>query len=287
VSGDIASEVAGFVRREVKGQVALFLVVRLGAKSGVSELKEAMRVLGLDDPVILDEDGRVQQALGVKVVPSISLVDREGVLRVTRATTLSQPIFAGADIREVIRTVGRGDGLRTIEVLERYYPAEDLVGKDFRDVTLPERLTGRPLRLADHVKPGRLTGVLYWSPRCPYSRKAMSGFVWGMRDMGKFLDIVSVVREGDDAEIRRFAEEQKITFPILEDRDRAFSRPYRAISTPTFILIGPDGVIDSVNTTGNVNYYTVLMAKVKALILKPAAPAPSAPAGGASRSPGP
>jgi cytochrome oxidase Cu insertion factor (SCO1/SenC/PrrC family) len=97
----------------------------------------------------------------------------------------------------------------------------------------------------------------------------MPAFVAGHKSYGaKSLTILAIARDGSPAEIAAFAEKFGIAFPILENRGKRFSSLYRVISTPTLIIIGPDGVVDSAYTSGEINYLPVLMAKIRSLVRK-------------------
>ena len=288
VSEEVMTEVFQFAEKEAKGKVAVYPVVRLGKRFEITELAERMRLLGVDAPVITDEEGRLQKILGVGSVPSIALIDGTGALCFVRASSLKHPILGEVDVRESIRIAARGEEPPTVFNQMPYFPASDLVGERFRDFVLPEHGSGRDLRLADHVKEGRLTALLYWSPACRFSRWTMPAFVAGHRTYGgKYLDLISVVRGAGSADVGKYADENKIAFPILDDRGKRFTSLYRVVSTPTLILIRPDGIVDSVYTDGKVNYFPVLMTKIRTLVLKPGAPAAPAPASPAPASPPP
>jgi thiol-disulfide isomerase/thioredoxin len=152
--------------------------------------------------------------------------------------------------------------------LVKYYPANDLVGLPYTDLELPDHLTGQPVRFGDHHEPGKLLAVLYWSPRCPYSRQAMPSLVAAHRTYApRFFNMISVVRDGTPEEIQERVAAFQVKFPILADRDKQFTTLYRVVSTPTLVIIGPDGTVDSVYTSGKVNYLPVIWARVNSLIV--------------------
>jgi len=281
VSEEIVSEVQHFVTEEAGGKVALYPVVRLGGRYEITELVEKMRLLGLESPVLLDEDGRLQRALGVTLTPHMALIDGSGVLCFTGASSLKQPILGEVDLREAIRMAARGENPPVVPGLAYHYPAVDLVGERFRDFTLPAVVGGQDVRLSDHVKPGRVTALLYWSVWSRYSRQAIPSLAAGFKAYrDKYLELISVVRlkpgETRDA-VEKVISGYEIEFPVLEDRGRRFTTLYRAISTPTLIIIRPDGIVDSVYTSGKADLYSVLLAKMRVLVMQ--APAPGAGAG--------
>ncbi len=268
ISEQLVREVQDFVDREVPGRVALYPVVRLGRRFALSDLSERLEHLGVKVPVIVDKDSAVQERLGAAVVPHLALIDQAGVLCFNQATSLNQPILGEVDVAEAIRMAARGEEPPTVRGALRYYPANELVGRPYGDLELPDRLTGKPVRLGDHVEPGKLAAVLYWSPRCPHSRWVMPGLVAAYKTYApKFVKVISVVRDGTPEEIREQAAAHRMEFPILEDRDKKFTTLYRIISTPTLVIIGPDGTVDSVYTSGRLSYLPILQAKINSLIL--------------------
>jgi hypothetical protein len=269
ISEEIYLEVQEFVEREMKEKVALYPVTRLGGRFELTELYERMELLRIRRPVILDEAGLVQTTLGMKIVPHMSLIDSQGVFCFTGASSLKQLILDDVKAGEAIRMAARGEQPPMVRGLMRHYPASDLIGLPYHNLVLPEYDSGRSLRLADVVEPGKVTALWYWSPNCTHSRNAMPGVVVAQRTFGqKYLNLVSVVREGSRKEIRQFAESQRINFPILRNRDSLFTTKYRVVSTPTLIIIGPDGKVDSVYTSGKINYFPVFRARIEALVLK-------------------
>ena len=275
VSEEILLDAQRFLAAELKDKVAFHPVVRLGKRFEITELIERMRLLGVTEPVVLDEDGRVQKAIGVGVVPAMALIDGKGRLAFTRATSLRNPVDAGVDVREAIRIASRGGDPPLVPRLPRYLPAADMVGERFRDFALPDYRTGDLLKLSDHVKPGRLTALFYWGVTCALSKAGMPEIVAAHRTFGgRYLDVISVVRDRDKAKVEAFAAENGMTFPILQDRDGRFTSQYRVISTPTLIVIGPDGTVVDVDTGDTRNYYLLLQAKVLAFAPKPAPPPP-------------
>jgi hypothetical protein len=271
ISEEIYLEVQELVEREMKGKVALYPVVRLGSRFELTELYERMELLRIRRPVILDETGLVQTTMGMSIVPHMSLVDSQGIFRFAGASSLKQPILDGVTAAEAIRMAARGEQPPVVFGLVRHYPVSDFIGLPYHNLVLPEYDSGRSVRLADLVEPGKVTALWYWSPNCRYSRRAMPGVVIAHRTFGeKYLNLVSVVREGSREEIRQSAESQGINFPILRNRDSLFTSSYRVVSTPTLIFIGPDGKVDSVYTSGRVNYFPVFQARIEALVLNKA-----------------
>jgi len=277
ISEDVLGEIRDFVASEAKGKVALYPVVRMRADQPITELVERARLLKIEEPIIVDNDGTVQKTIGAGVVPDITLIDQKGVFCFTRACSLKQPILKDVDVRESIRIAARGEEPPVVFGLLPYANAGDFIGGKFMDFTLPDYASGVSLRLADHVGPGHVTALFYWSPRCPFSKRVMPMVTASWRTYHpKYLDIVSVVRmksgENKD-EVTKYAAENNVAFPVLLDRNHRFTDLYRVTATPTLIIIGPDGKVDSVYTSGNVNVFAILQAKINNLVVKAGADA--------------
>jgi thiol-disulfide isomerase/thioredoxin len=196
----------------------------------------------------------------------------------TRESFVSRtpPLSRRRSSTESIRMAARGEDPPVVFGLQPYYPVNDFIGSKFADIILPDYKTGEDLKLSDHVNPGRLTAILYWGSHCPYSRKVMPAVVLASRNFHeKYLDVISVVRmkSGETQEdVGKYAAETGIPFPILQDRGHRFTNAYRVTSTPTLIVIRPDGILDSVYTSSTANFFAVLMTKINALVVKPVAP---------------
>ena len=61
------------------------------------------------------------------------------------------------------------------------------------------------------------------------------------------------------------------TFPTFVDKDMGIGGVYQVISTPTIVVIRPDGIVDSVLLSSETDLGAALEAK-KNEILKPSAP---------------
>ena len=97
----------------------------------------------------------------------------------------------------------------------------------------------------------------------------MPGIMVGYNAYKKWIDLVSVVDLKNADEIRNAEDTiraHKITFPVLQDEDRRITDLYKVVSTPTFVFLKPDGAVDSVYTSGDVNFVTVFSAKIASLL---------------------
>ena len=53
---------------------------------------------------------------------------------------------------------------------------------------------------------------------------------------------------------RQYCELNQFVFPTLVDKTQVISHLYQVTSTPTIVIIGPNGVIDSVITSGTQDF---------------------------------
>jgi thiol-disulfide isomerase/thioredoxin len=255
------------------GKVEALGAVRFG-DAAAAEVAARMSLLGIDLPVILDDGFALGRKLGTTTSPSLTLVDRSGVLKVADARSLKQEALPGTRIADLVDKAARGEPVPTIARLERYYPVTELVGESYPDFMLKQFQGTARVKLSDRFTPGakKIVAVLFWHPNCPHCKKLMPGIVSGYETYKEFVDLVSVVALKDGAESRNAADtirNHKMTFPVLEDEGRRIHEIYKIVSTPTMIFIRPDGVVDSAYTNGDVNYLPVFSAKLRSILGQP------------------
>jgi Tfp pilus assembly protein PilF/peroxiredoxin len=110
-------------------------------------------------------------------------------------------------------------------------------------------LAGKKKSFED-VKGGKLTILVFWSTWSSKSEKALSR-MQGLYEKyrGQGLSVVAVnadaqrVSEATLAEIRAFAENLKIGFPVLLDRGLTAFNEYGAIALPTMVVLDAERVI--------------------------------------------
>ena len=107
---------------------------------------------------------------------------------------------------------------------------------DFKSNTVD----ARPLSLADLR--GKVVVVNFWATWCLECRSEMPVLERLYRELGsQGLAVVAVnVRESTET-VRHFAEELRLTFPLLLDHDGKINASYGVIGLPTTFLVGRDG----------------------------------------------
>ncbi len=249
------------------GKVEVLAAMRFGAAGG-GEVAQRLFKAGLKFPIVLDESFALGAALKATTSPSLSLVDGAGTLRIADARSLRQKVTPEMQLSQAIDAAARGAAVPTVPKLPTYYPANELIGERYPDFDLPQLGTGSRLKLSQRFGK-KIVALYFWHPDCKKCKTLMPGVVTGYETYKSLIDLVSVVALKNGDEARNAADAiaaHKMTFPVVEDDDRRVSRLYKVVSTPTMIFIRPDGKVDSVYTSGDVNYLPVFAAKVKSIL---------------------
>jgi len=249
------------------GGLEVYTVTAPSGRLTRSDIAERMRMLrerGVRFPVLVDDGFQMAQALGVMTVPDISVIGEDRVLRLKGAKSLRQPVGGGRTVADYLRAAAKAESLRTIEDLEPYYPATELVGKRYEDFRLPVYGDeGTRVALSERVGPGKVTGVFFWSPTCPHCKDALPSLREARKRYPDRFDLVSVTQL-PTPKARKVADdviaEHGIDFPILleEGEEASVWGDYNVVSTPTTFLIGPEGVIQAVHFLGSTDYADVV-----------------------------
>jgi thiol-disulfide isomerase/thioredoxin len=92
-----------------------------------------------------------------------------------------------------------------------------------------------------------------WSVDCPHCRQSLPEIDAWVKEHPNAVNVVSAAFVDDDAtetKTREYCSSNAFAFPTLVDRDRSAREQFRVTSTPTIVIIRPDGVVDSVLLTG-------------------------------------
>jgi thiol-disulfide isomerase/thioredoxin len=210
----------------------------------------------------------------VRQVPSISLIDSEGRLRLANAGSLRQPLEYKLDVRGIIERAGTGATVGTYGQMPRWYPVKELVGQRCPDFEAPTLDKGEIRRWSSMIEPGKINVLMFWSVECPHCRKALPELNQWLKTKANSdgVNIVGAARVSDEAErikTQEFCSGNGFVFPTLVDRNLDITDRFGVVSTPTFVIVRPDGVIDSVVLSGEGELPDKLEAKKKEL-LRPA-----------------
>ena len=237
-------------------------------------LKARIAALKLKAPVLNDEGFRLLQQMQVHAVPNIAIIDGEGKLRLTNGGSLTQSLEYKLDVEGAIRRLAGTGRVGTYGALAPYYPVTELVGKKCPDFDAPLIDDATTHSLSSMLKADKVNVLIFWSVDCPHCKASLPKLNDWLKGHSDGMNVISAARITDDATKNRTAEYCKISsfaFPTFVDRDMQIGAIYQVVSTPTIVVIRPDGVVDSVLLSSETDLGAALEAK-KRVILKSAAP---------------
>lgn len=237
-------------------------------------VKARVDALKLKVPVLYDKGFKLLQQLSVRAVPNISILDREGRLRLGNGGSLKQTLEYKLDVEGAIKRVATTGKLGTYGMLQQYYPVTELVGKKCPDFDAPLISDGTSHSLASMLQPNKVNVLIFWSVDCPHCKAALPKLNDWLKGHQDGMNVIGAARITDDATKTRTAEYCRISgfvFPSFVDKDMQIGGTYQVISTPTIVVIRPDGVVDSVLLSGETDLGQALEAK-KHELLKTAPP---------------
>lgn len=209
-----------------------------------------LRELGIEVPVLDDEGFRIGQQLRVQSVPNITILDAEGRLRLTNGAMLTQDLEYNMTVETAIRRVAEKGVLGTYGYLARYYPVKELVGKKCPEFEAPLLSNGSVQSWYSMLSPEKVNVLVFWSIDCPHCRKLLPEINQWVKEHPGAINVVSAAKVPNEAtriKTREFCEANGIAFPTLVDQDGVRAAElYNVTSTPTTLIIRPDGVVASV-----------------------------------------
>jgi peroxiredoxin len=230
-------------------KVALYGVAmqRPGREAAVIVAKLAE--LQIKVPVLDDKGFRIGQQLRVQSVPNISILDARGALRLTNGAALTQELEYKMTVETAIRRVAERGSLSTYGFLARYYPVKEMVGKKSPDFEAAILSTGAVQSWYSMLSADKVNVLIFWSIDCPHCRTQLPEINTWLTANREGVNVVSVARAPNEAtkiKTQEFCETNGFVFPTLVDPDQEVSQLFNINSTPTTIVIRPDGVVDSV-----------------------------------------
>ena len=120
-----------------------------------------------------------------------------------------------------------------------------LVDQPAPDIALAD-LSGRAVRLADYR--GRPVVVNFWASWCIPCKAEFRLFRAAReRHAAQGLEILGVLHDDNVDDARRFAAEQRATWPMLDDRDDVAWTAYGGQALPTTFYVDRSGVVRAVS----------------------------------------
>jgi thiol-disulfide isomerase/thioredoxin len=255
-------------------KVAFFPIASpIYGSSDVGPIKTRTAALKVKTPVLRDEGFRLLQQLAVRGVPNIAIVDAEGKLRLSNGGSLTQSLEYKLDVEGAIRRVATTGRLGTYGALPTYYPVTELVGKKCPDFDAPLIDDAAAHSFSSMLASDKLNVLIFWSVDCPHCKASLPKLNDWLKGHTAGMNVISAARITDDATKARTAEYCKISgflFPTFVDKDMQIGATYQVISTPTVLVIRPDGVVDSVLLSSETDLGAALDAKRREILKPPA-----------------
>jgi thiol-disulfide isomerase/thioredoxin len=205
--------------------------------------------LGFDFPIVWDDGYQIGNIVRAATVPHFTVVDPQGVTRMIGAAGLKHEIQAGLTFNAWLDTAAHGKGSPSVPDVPRYYPVRDLIDQPFIDFTLNRFGDNRALRFSEFVRDGRLTLLVFWSADCPHCQKEIPILNEYYMKHQEALSVVGVIRPGDAGLHQRttdFLRISDIKFPTVVDQANKVWAQYRIVTTPTTVVVTPNGVVSTV-----------------------------------------
>jgi len=250
-------------------KLAAYGIVRARAGLTVPQMVERIQALKVSLPVLNDEEFRLGQQLSVRTVPSVAILDAAGKLRLASAGSLKQELEYKLDVEGAVARVASTGAIGTYGVLPRYEPVNEMVGKRAPDFEGPSIDGGGTQRWSSLLDPHRVNVMVFWSVDCPHCKKSLPVLNDWLRENPGAVNVVSVANIMDDAQktkTRDYVKLNQLVFPTIEDRGMRIGEMYQVTSTPTILIIRPDGVVDSVLLGETSDYGKTFLAKKKELL---------------------
>lgn len=232
-------------------------------------IRERLKELRIHVPVLHDDGPRLAFQLGVLRIPSIAILDAEGRLRLANGGSLKQTLEYKMDLAEAVRRVGSTGQLGTYGALPSYYPAVEMTGKKCPDFEAPMLGDGSVRKWSSLMDPHRINVLIFWSQDCPHCRHSLPLINAWLKQHPEGINVVGTARVANDAvktKTEEFCKQEGLIFPTLIDQDLKIAQEFLVTSTPTIFIIRPDGIIDSVLLSGEMDYAATFEAKKKQLL---------------------
>jgi peroxiredoxin len=271
-SEDVLVELQSLVKEIGEERIALFGVAVPRPGRDESAIRARIQEKGIAVPVLSDKDFRIGKQLRIAMVPNISIIDRTGSLRLTNGASLSQVLGYKLDLAGVIRRTAEKGDLMTYGYLDPYYPVRELEGEQAPDFKAPLLSTKVEQRWHSMIDATKVNVLIFWSVDCPHCRTSLPEINTWLKSNPDGVNVVSCATARDESIRTRTAEFCRINdfkFPTLIDEASSIGDLYRVTSTPTIVIVRPDGVVDSAIVSGHQDFGKTIEKKKKELLGAP------------------
>jgi thiol-disulfide isomerase/thioredoxin len=248
-------------------KVALYGILPEGNNKDRDAVRDRLQAMKIVVPVLLDSSYRFTYGLGVLRPPFIAVLDKEGRLRLGGGASLKQTLEYKMTLEDGIRRLSATGVLGTYGMLRDYYPAVEMVGKKVPEFETPA-LDGKPRKWSSILDVRRPTVLVFWAVTCPHCRTMLPQLNDWLKANPQDVNLVTVAAAPNETlrtKTQEFSTQQGFVFPILVDPEMKLNDLFLIVSTPTMVIVRPDGVVDSVMTLIDQNFAKTLEAKSKEL----------------------
>lgn len=218
-----------------------------------AERKEATDMLeGIDKDfvVLFDAEAVVARQFSVKTFPHFRIIDSKGRLLTPAMIEVDKEI-RNFNLIEMALKVKKDGKLSLVEFVPKLdpktYKAVALVGKNAPDIKPVKDLKG-DLHSTKMYKGKKNLLVVFWSPKCPHCQRELprlQNFYTRNKTSLNFEILAFSNTAGGKQldEIRKFASEKKITFPVIPVDDSKVMDDYMVTGIPAVFIVDRGGVI--------------------------------------------
>lgn len=236
--------------------------------AGRDQVRERLQQMRIHVPVLEDREFRFLPRLGVLRPPFIALLDKGGRLRLAGGSSLKQSLEYKMSLEDGIRRLASTGTLGTYGMLKDYFPVMEMVGRKVPEFEAVSVADGKPRRWSALIDAKKVNVLLFWSATCPHCRITLPQINDWLKSHPGDVNVVSlaaVTNEVMKVKTQEFVKEKGLIFPTLADESMKLSEMFLVTSTPTMVIVRPDGVVDSVLLSGDPDFAKTFESKKKEL----------------------
>jgi thiol-disulfide isomerase/thioredoxin len=233
------------------------------------EIGQRLQSLGIKTPVLNDAGFEIGKRLLVRSVPNITIIDAKGKMRLSNGASLAQVLGYKVDLAQAIRRTAESGELLNYGYLDAYHPVRELEGQPCPDFKAPLVKTSVEQRWHSMLDDSKVNVLIFWSVNCQHCRKSLPEINDWLESNADGVNVVSCASADTDevkSKTREFCQLNEFSFPTLIDESSEIGNLYKITSTPTIVIIGPDGVVDSAIVSGYADFGSKMEEKKKKLL---------------------
>ena len=266
IADRVFQEVQTLVEEVGQDKLELYGVVYQRSERDVEAVADRVVSLKIKVPVLQDDDFELGKRLRIQSVPNVTIFDKEGRLRLTNGASLNQSLEYKIDLGAAIRRAGETGTLTTYGYLSAYYPVKELIGQKGPDFKAPLLSNSVQQSWSSMLASDKVNVLIFWSVDCPHCRTSLPEISDWVKENGTGVNVITVARVTNEAtkiKTQEFCNGSGLVFPTLMDQEQEIASLYQVTSTPTIVVIRPDGVIDSVILSSDQDFGKTMEQKKK------------------------